>query len=112
MRSPLDQVDNNTNPEFIKAEIRIRFGSMSELGRRHKVKPATLWKCLTVCCPAGNRLIARALGRPVQSLWPEWFDEHGHRRRSGAREKSSRQNADGHRQKFDDTLTSQTRTAA
>lgn len=69
----------NKHPEAIKAEIRMRFGSIENLAEKANVDASTLRASLRRPVPKGNRVIAKHLGTTVQSLWPRWFDEYGNR---------------------------------
>jgi Ner family transcriptional regulator len=75
----------NKHPELVKADIRVRFGSIQALADKARIEGSILRASLRRCVPAGNRVIAKHLGASVNAIWPEWFDEYGNPRSSSCR---------------------------
>lgn len=61
--------------EDIKAAIRKRFGSMSELARVRRVDVSVIRRALQVPYPKVERLIAEALGTTAPSIWPSRYSD-------------------------------------
>lgn len=67
----------NMHPEDIKTAIRKSGLSLSELARRNGLHVSTVVMAPMRLQPAGNRAIAKHLGKTLNEIWPEWFDAHG-----------------------------------
>lgn len=91
-------VKQNTHPEDIKAAVRKRYGSVEAAARAHGITGALMRKAIYFPRPGGNTAIAKALGRSLHDLWPEWFDARG-RRLYLRHPKDSRRASANHRQK-------------
>ena len=83
--------------EDIKAEVRKRGATMSEVALNAGLYPNQLSQCLRFPSPRSNQAIAEFLGLTVHDLWPQWFDADG-QRRPGLIKPSDSQRA-RHRQK-------------
>ncbi|QDH13834.1 transcriptional regulator [Formicincola oecophyllae] len=64
------------NPEDVRAEVRKRFGSMSELSRQHNLNPKAVSSAIS---RAGysrrvEKIIARAINKRPQTIWPARYD--------------------------------------
>lgn len=89
----------NTHPEDVKAMVRKTGVTLAELARRHGLSTSAVRKSIHRATPSGNRVIAAYLGRPLCSLWPEWFDADGNRLPSKTVRKHSRPATAGNCQK-------------
>lgn len=69
----------NMHPEDIKAAVRKTGISLAELGRKHGISDSSARKACYLPRPAGNRVIAKHLGKTLNEIWPEWFDAQGNR---------------------------------
>lgn len=87
----------NIHPEDVKAMVRKTGITLAELARRHGLSTSATRKALYRATPAGNRVIAAYLDKPIGELWPEWFTAAGDRIPSVR--KSSRRQAANHCQK-------------
>lgn len=61
----------------IKYELALRGLSLAALDRRHKLRPTSCAHALYEPHEAAERAIAKAIGQPPQSIWPERFDALG-----------------------------------
>ncbi|MFW6027894.1 MAG: helix-turn-helix domain-containing protein [bacterium] len=75
----------NIHPEDVKATVRKTGATLYELAENNGLHHSTVAKAIRQPIPAGNKAIADHLGRPLNDLWPEWYDENGQRRRSRGR---------------------------
>lgn len=89
----------NMHPEDIKAAVRKTGITLTELAIINGLSESLARAALRRPQPSGNRVIAAYLGRPLNSLWPEWFDADGNRLPSKTVRKHSRPATAGHCQK-------------
>lgn len=68
------------HPQDIMAAVRKRGTSLQALARKHGFAPTTFNKALTQRFPNAHAIIASFIGIERQSLWPQWYDDHGHLR--------------------------------
>lgn len=68
---------SNTRSAKIKYELALRSLTLAELERRHGLYKGQCVNALARPDEAGERAIAKALGKPPQELWPERFDATG-----------------------------------
>lgn len=89
---PIDSVNSPTgntpsytgrevHPEDIKAQIRKRGLSLSELSRRHGHHPEAARQALRTPWRKWERIIAEFLEVHPRELWPQRYDEDGKRKR-------------------------------
>ena len=60
---------------FIRAEIAARYGSIAALARKLDVDQNILRTAMFKPYPKAERLIAKALGKTPQQIWPERYTE-------------------------------------
>lgn len=66
------------HPEDIKAAVRKKEGkTLSALAREANLSESALHKALRRSIPAGEKVIARYLGVPLQTLWPDRWTAEG-----------------------------------
>lgn len=63
----------------IVAAIHKRGTSLAALARRHGYADSTLRAALSKPARPANAIIAAFIGRPLNELWPAWFDAAGNR---------------------------------
>ena len=63
------------NKEHIKAELRIKFGTMAAFAKLHGVDESLVRHAIRTPQPRMERLIAAALETTPQALWPERYTE-------------------------------------
>ena len=73
----------------ILAEIRRRFGSSRALAEKANLTPSEISAALGSPYPKAEKAIAKALGLPVQTLWPDRYWPNGRPRR-GSHSKTNR----------------------
>lgn len=66
------------HPEDIKAEIRKRGVTVSDLGKRHGLSGSAMRLSLVSPVPRADKVIAEFLGVPLHALWPARYDAEGH----------------------------------
>lgn len=71
--------DSGWHKEDIKAAIRKRGSTMSELARQRKLPPSTVRNALIRPVYSGEVAIAEFLGVPAHELWPERWTKDGRR---------------------------------
>ena len=72
----------NRHRADVVAAIHKRGTSLSELARRNGLSDSALRVALSHPRRPSNIVIAKFLGIPLHAIWPEWFDEEGHRIRT------------------------------
>lgn len=65
--------------EWVIYQLRLRGTTLTGLGRARGVSRQAVSQALFAPSYEIERAIAKALGIPVRRLFPERFDEHGHR---------------------------------
>ncbi len=60
--------------EYIKYCIRSQYGSMVALAHRSALDPSVIKRALRVPYPKVERVIAAALGKTPQDIWPSRYD--------------------------------------
>lgn len=83
--------------EVIKAQLRILGTSLSDLAERNGYAPSSFYHALVRPWPAVERIIARAMGRPPQEIWPSRYDSRG-KSLTARRTKRIRRSGESHRQ--------------
>lgn len=64
----------------IVAAVKIKTGlSLRRLSESHELHHSTLQQALHRSYPKAEKIIAEAIGVPVQTLWPDRFDQNGAR---------------------------------
>lgn len=84
----------NQHPEDVKAAVRRRGKTLKQLALDANLSESACRVALIEPVPAANRAIANFLDTSVHTLWPEWFDSGGRRRRAAAKPKVIRQPSD------------------
>lgn len=69
----------NQHPEDIKAAVRKRGTTLTKVSEDAGLGKSTCRVALQKPIPAGNKAIASFLGKPINVLWPEWYDAEGAR---------------------------------
>ena len=87
------------HPEYIKAEVRKRGGTLSGVARSVGLADGSGRMAFLQPIPTANRAIAAFIGVPVNELWPHWFDDQGNRLPSNNVDKDNAKATSGHRQK-------------
>jgi len=65
------------HPEDIKAAIRKRGITLTDLARRNDLDPSTVIQACHRPLYAGERVIAEFLGVPATQIWPDRYDGQG-----------------------------------
>lgn len=69
----------NAHAEDVKAAVRKRGKSLTEIARDAGLHDSTCRAALLRPIPAGNAAIAKFIDRSLNQLWPEWYDAQGNR---------------------------------
>lgn len=83
--------------EHIKAELRINGTCLTELAEQHGYDSSSFSRALVRPWPAVERIIAKAMRRRPQDVWPSRYDSLG-KSLSGRRSKRSARTNPSHRQ--------------
>lgn len=75
--SPLSRSLSAWHPEDVKAAIRKKGKTLSDLSREHGYSEAYLRNALSRPLHDGEQIIARFLGVPAQEVWPDRYDQEG-----------------------------------
>jgi Ner family transcriptional regulator len=65
------------HPELIKAAIRMRGKTLSDLSLENGLDESAVRAALIRSQPQAEKVIAAYLGVPLQELWPERYDSEG-----------------------------------
>ncbi|PZQ46338.1 MAG: transcriptional regulator [Micavibrio aeruginosavorus] len=65
------------HPEDIKAAIRKRGKTLTQLSLDYQLAPGTVRGCLIRSIPAADKAVARFLNKPLHMIWPDRYDEQG-----------------------------------
>lgn len=85
MTSPI----RNQHPEDIKAAVRKRGKTLTQIGLDAGLAKSTCRVALQKPIPSANRAIAKFLGQAVHVLWPEWYEPNGARRHAKPKPKAA-----------------------
>lgn len=85
MRQQVRTDDNLIDRHDILGAVKRRFGSLTALARLTGTTQNELSVALGSPYQKGEAIIAAALGRPVQELWPDRYMPDGRRRRFPSR---------------------------
>ncbi|MCS4534281.1 helix-turn-helix domain-containing protein [Neisseria montereyensis] len=67
------------HPELIRAEIKMRGKTLSDLARQYEVSPRVVSLALKAPSLSGEKVIAKFLDKPLHELWPERWTRTGQR---------------------------------
>ena len=67
------------HPADIIAAVRKRDTTLQRLSREHGFSVFTMNKAVRQCFPACHDIIAEVIGKPRQSIWPQFYDADGSR---------------------------------
>lgn len=82
MRAPdmAERPLQNWHPETVKYAIRRTGKAIRDVAIGASLDPSSLSHGLHRPIPKANQAIADYLGKTVNEIWPEWFDENGEQR--------------------------------
>lgn len=84
------------HPEDIKAAIRKRGMTLTELATRNGLDESACRAALKRPQPEADRVISAYLNQPLHTLWPDRYDEEGLRIRH-VRDENTHERSAGHR---------------
>lgn len=67
------------HPELIRAEIKMRGKTLSDLARQYEISPRVVALALKAPSLSGEKAIADFLGKPLHELWPKRWTKNGKR---------------------------------
>lgn len=82
MMSRKEDLITDMHPEDIKAEIHKRGLSFAELGRRNGYASGSLKGVLRAPCESYQQIVADALGRPPETIWPSRYQTKSYMRKA------------------------------
>lgn len=69
----------NPHPEMLKAELRIRYGSLRKFELQHRLPINSVVAAIRRPHRAAEKAIARALDVPAVQIWPTRYHANGRR---------------------------------
>ena len=90
---------SNMHPENIKAAIRIGGQTMAALSRKNGYQASAVRKTLRQPWPAVEKIIASAIGKKPQEIWPSRYDADGNPKHGRQHAKSISRATSGNVQK-------------
>lgn len=91
---PTKPVPGDWHPALIVAEIWMAGTSLIRLSRQHRYATNSLKIALRTPWPKGERLIAEAIGRTPQEIWPSRYNADGSPGKRGEQRGGSRKRSD------------------